>query len=281
MTALQDIELRLQYAEEQLNALSADIRETMESDLPTAYRIERNVADESFSVFFKEIREVKREWGIDLGGFLHNVRSSLDHCVAALVTANGGTVDQRHQFPIVDSDDKWSEKVTPPPTNRRRNPRGQLDDVAPKHVALIKSYQPYNASTGYKTLATLRDFTNADKHRSLHGVAIQIHSDTAPTLVGSVTFPAAMSEVAFPAPRTRVDASTEIARFKMSNMMIVHIGPRGDVVLDTSQMNVQLNVTLGAAFFGEDANKTVGLKTFRDALADVRVIVHKLAAELS
>jgi hypothetical protein len=89
-----------------------------------------------------------------LGDFLHNTRSALDHLVYDLVIISGGTVHSRHQFPIYTSMQGWQQGVVnSPPAN------SCLGFIDPSHVAFIESVQPYQATTGIKSLEVLRRFS--------------------------------------------------------------------------------------------------------------------------
>lgn len=113
MSALEDIQLKLDRAESHLDGLSNEIREVVESHSP---RIEgqHNELDDTDTAIVTNVPEVRCEWGVALGDFLHNTRSALDHLVSALVVASGGTVTNRHQFPICDAVQQWQSRVAQP-----------------------------------------------------------------------------------------------------------------------------------------------------------------------
>ncbi|MEZ4554045.1 MAG: hypothetical protein R3B59_09060 [Dehalococcoidia bacterium] len=105
-----------------------------------------------------------------LGDSIHNLRSSLDHLAYALADKfTRGNIKNPHriEFPITDSDELWQKRLW------------RLSEVDPDDVAVIKSYQPYEAVSragqpqGSRTrLGMLRDLDDWDKHRLLTPVMI-------------------------------------------------------------------------------------------------------------
>lgn len=106
-------------------------------------------------------------WGIVVGDFAHNARSALDHAAWALATARGLTgrnenTDRRIQFPITDTREAFDRAIK------------RLPGLPDADVAMLESLQPYHSAdfparmTLPRPLATLRDMSNTDKHRSVH-----------------------------------------------------------------------------------------------------------------
>lgn len=270
MTVLSDIELRLDRAEEHLDAIGAEIRAGVEAHVPTTPS-QRNELDDSYSATLEEVPEVRREWGVWLGDFLHNTRSALDHCVAGLVRANGGTVGTHHQFPIFDAPEHWEKKVEFPPKGRY----GWLDDVAADHWATIQSLQPYQPTTGVKSLVLLRDFSNADKHRLLHGAVTAV---TDQRISGEFAFPLTVSEVQFLPPGAHLKAGAEIARYKIDAVLPFDTRTN-KLVINDDQVKVHLHMKLTTAF-GEAGQEKARVRDFRECLADVRGIVKRFSPDL-
>lgn len=88
-----------------------------------------------------------------LGEIVYNLRAAMDYLVYELAWKDSTTPQDGTQFPICDLEEDF-KRVAP------KFLRG-LDS---SHVALMESLQPYMG--GY-WFATLRDFSNPDKHRRL------------------------------------------------------------------------------------------------------------------
>jgi hypothetical protein len=100
-------------------------------------------------------------WGVQIGEFLHDLRSALDNLVWQLVLLNGEEPWDKNQFPIY---------------NRNVPSRHRLDEmlrgVRPDHRTQIEDLQPcYGEHVHRQTkagLAWLAILSNIDKHRFLH-----------------------------------------------------------------------------------------------------------------
>lgn len=89
---------------------------------------------------------------------MHQLRTSLDHLLFALVVANGSTPTDRQQFPIASTPQKFTEAVK----------RGDIAGVSASAQALIEAIQPYQPTQpNPPLLSLLRDWNNIDKHRLL------------------------------------------------------------------------------------------------------------------
>jgi hypothetical protein len=269
LTALDDIRLKLNQAESHLNALSAEVREIVGKH-QAIIRAQRNMLDDSYTAILENAPQVRREWGVMLGDFLHNTRSALDHLVSALVVVSGGTVHHRHQFPICDTPQRWRQRVVQPsPT------ASWLGFIDPSHIAVIEAVQPYQA-TGLKSLLVLQRFSNADKHRLIHGAVI--NTTKKPRISGALVVPLMIGEVLYMEPTTPLEDGAALARYKTRALA------QGDLaagMLDFPgqqfQMHVQLNLT---TVFGEPGNEDTRIRDFRTCLKDARYIVDRLASVL-
>lgn len=269
MNVPDDIRLKLDRAQEHLDAVDTEVRSAVESYVPTG-REQSNEADQSYSHIVENVPEVDRRWGVMLGDFLHNARSALDHLVAALVTSDRGSVHDRHQFPILGSPDDWQRKVVDPPLAKGR---GMLDFVAPNVVAKIAALQPYNPATGRQSLATLRQFSNTDKHRLIHGSVVSW--GTGPSISGTFTVPLMFVDVRFPAPGTPLKPNTEFVRYRMG----VGIRPEDFFATPDLQIEVKPRIPL-TVMFGLDGSEDTPMSDFRTCMVEVREIVESLADHL-
>lgn len=111
--------------------------------------------------------EVPVGFAILVGEIFYQLRTALDHLLAALIIANGGTPNDKHQFPIASTAERFAEAMK----------RGDIRGVSSRAQQLIERFQPYQPpATPPTIMGILRDFTNTDKHRALvvvgGGVAI-------------------------------------------------------------------------------------------------------------
>jgi hypothetical protein len=217
MTAnLAGVRLKLDRAEYHLDALSDEMREFIERQADDQTFITRhNVLDDSWPAIF-QAKPLPDNWGVKLGDAVHNMRSALDHLVAQLVLLANATVHERHQFPIFDDPNDWQRRVVQPPQSRRR---GLLDFIDPQHIAVIESLQPYQPSTGLPTLAMIRDFSNADKHKLIHAALRNLTAK--PRLSANITIPANIREVIYQNPGTPLEDGTEVARYRADFIAVV------------------------------------------------------------
>lgn len=284
--ALDGCRAKLARAEEHLDALSADIKSTLEADAYT-FRTEFDEADQSTVAFLKEPQQLPVEWGVRLGDVIHNTRSALDHLVHQLVLLDSGTPHDAHQFPIVDGPNDWIRRVQKSPKGRR----GLLDFVDPAHVATIQALQPYVPATGLPRLALLRDFSNVDKHRVIHA-ARTIFTDT-PTITAHLALPTTISDIRALPPDTPIEDGTEIVRFRSHTDIVFPQAPAGqatgiwipapvqDLTVigppDNSEMNVDIKLPAATVFGAPGVAYSRG-REFRHAIADARRILESFAA---
>jgi len=88
-----------------------------------------------------------------IGDVIHNLRSTLDHLVAALIP-NGGA-DPKVQFPFTECASTLDQTIR----------KGHVDLADPRAIALIRQMKPYKG--GNDALYGLQVLDNADKHRLL------------------------------------------------------------------------------------------------------------------
>ena len=109
-----------------------------------------------------------------LGEVVYNLRSALDYLIFELARHDSGRVQDGTQFLI--------EDVRSDPSDKTRGflPKSKrMKGVSPAHIDMIEKLQPYN---GVDWTKTLRDISNADKHRQL--VAVQSNGTVQITITG-------------------------------------------------------------------------------------------------
>ena len=92
--------------------------------------------------------------GTVMGDVAHNLRSALDHLICGLT---GGQCDGT-QFPICDTKKGWGIEIK----------KGRLAGVDTRYWATIERAQPYHGRITGRALKAIREWSNADKHRTLN-----------------------------------------------------------------------------------------------------------------
>src|SRR5260370_21561675 len=267
MAALDDIRLKVSRAKQDLERLSKEIGEVV-TEHETSLTGEHNPVDDSHTAILHDVPPVSREWGLVLGECVHNARGALDHLVAALVITAGGTVGNHHQFPICRQPREWHSQVTP----RRR--AGKLDFIEPAHTAVIESVQPYQAGTEVPSLLTLQRFSNADKHRLIHGAVMRTVAK--PTLTGQLAIPLRITEAIYADPHTPVEEAMALARYKAQ----ADVAPIIGMPVPGSQVHMHARIRL-TTVFGEPGHEDTRIADFRTALDNVSAIVDRFTGVLT
>jgi hypothetical protein len=101
---------------------------------------------------------VPPRFSILAGEIVHNLRSSLDHLIYALVLQNGCQPTRKNQFPLC-TDERFFEDCIR---------RGFIYGVSDRAGKLIRSVQPFCSSTPDDTiLHVIQQYDNQDKHQLL------------------------------------------------------------------------------------------------------------------
>lgn len=142
---------------------------------------------------------------------------------------------------------------------------------------MIETLQPYQPNTGLKSLTTFARFSNADKHRLIHGAVINIAQE--PQLSGIWAVPLNIEQVNYLAltPGSILQDRAPVARYRARalvgiNAAGVPVSPGADVRID-----VRLKLTTA---FGELGNEDTRIRDFRDCLTDAQAIVGRFASVL-
>jgi hypothetical protein len=92
------------------------------------------------------------------GEIIHNIRSSLDHLITALILSAGETPTTDNSFPICDTADKYETACND----------GRIKGVARPARKVLRSVQPYlSTDPANHPLVILRSLSNIDKHSLL------------------------------------------------------------------------------------------------------------------
>jgi hypothetical protein len=142
--------------------------EAFVDEQPYGISIEADPDPTCYLFRFEIFRPIPARISAIAGDILHNLRSSLDHFVTALVQQRESG-EGRNAFPIYTSEKALIEDVRDRP--KKRGP-GPLHGIAvdSDEWAFIERAQPYQRRDSPKAhpLAVLADLSNRDKHRILN-----------------------------------------------------------------------------------------------------------------
>jgi hypothetical protein len=156
---LESANAKLQRAVETGQVLLAEIEAFLSAN-PTPYRIVGELRNQNTEYVFTAFGQlpVPIRFSVLLGEILYQLRTALDHLLTALVTANGSTPTDKHQFPICSTPEKLVEA-------RRR---GDFAGISASASTIVEQLQPYQTEHPTPSLLNLmREWNNADKHRLL------------------------------------------------------------------------------------------------------------------
>jgi hypothetical protein len=154
---LDGIRAKIERADEHIKNLNTEITAFLNND---AYRIlTHRDADLRQATLSIAGPEPPLRFSAIAGEVIHQLRSSLDYLIRALVIENNQSPTERHQFPVCTTREKYEAAI-----KARR-----IEGVAASAAATVESLQPYtDAKTAdTHTLRVLQDLDNTDKHRLL------------------------------------------------------------------------------------------------------------------
>lgn len=165
-TALDDIAIKLDRAEEHLHTLDAEISR-FATEQPYAFHVVTYKGSDKVRDFLW-LREPPRRWSALVGDCVHNLRCALDHIVWTL-SGGDGTAPNHAEFPIFQDERKYFER-----TNQGKPKRGsglsKIEGVNPLAArARIDALQPFTTPHAARhPLWVLHELDRFDKHRALH-----------------------------------------------------------------------------------------------------------------
>jgi hypothetical protein len=156
------INAKLDRADEHMKALEDEIGVYVDS-YPYDYALEIDPDGGRYSVRVTIKAPPPIRLAIICGDFIHNLRSTLEYGICALVPA----ITTSTQFPICKASSGFQSIVTA----AKRNRPGALTGLNPtgKLFAYVEKAQPYNGAHGIDShpLWLLAQLSNADKHRAI------------------------------------------------------------------------------------------------------------------
>ena len=154
---------KLGRAKKHLDTLRDGIDGFLESR-PYAAIIEPDPEHPNYVVRVQTQQTPPESWGLDVGDFLNNARSTLDHLIYELSGLPATAIRERKrlQFPIFDYRERRGKRPGYVDTKDR-----YLNGLSPKDQALIERVQPYHRGQDFSSdpLSLLASLNNPDKHQ--------------------------------------------------------------------------------------------------------------------
>lgn len=172
---MNDSQRKLDWARKHLAIVQDSFRDFVRAD-GNSVDVQYDSKLEEYVVVARAKGPVPDDWSLMLGDIIHNIRSSLDSLMFALVErhAPGGLSRaeiERIQFLICDTRAEFEARVA----------HKQRVRWYPPIVAVMERLQPYHLQHGLgpSPLSVLRDLSNIDKHRHIVTTSIISHSVSA------------------------------------------------------------------------------------------------------
>lgn len=156
MNALSGISAKINRAGAQLSLLGGTLKHLVDAEI---YKVvgTNEPALERYA-FRVEGPEMPVDVPLLAGEIVHHLRSTLDHLAWALVVSNGGVPSRNTNFPICDTEQKFTQALS----------RGALTGASSDAIATIRSMQPFLIPDPKEhLLGALQSLNNKDKHQLL------------------------------------------------------------------------------------------------------------------
>ena len=156
---LSGIGAKLERAYQHIEQLDTEIDQFLSTD-PPPYFIESGFYDDPCKYEFKGFirSDIPLRFSVMAGEIVHQLRSSLDHLITALVLANNQPPIRNLQFPIARDREKF----------KRACDGAQVKGVSKSAFRKIVRLQPYRSSTPQDmTIFAIHDLNIRDKHSLL------------------------------------------------------------------------------------------------------------------
>ncbi len=154
--------LKIQWANKHIDSLKASLDAVGSHPYPVT--VKRDPETKERVYYATKVPDISTDFALSAGDILQNLRSALDHLACALVLANGGTVTNRTEFPIVENS---------PNTDRdKARLAGKIEGMQQEAKDYILSIQPYRRGNKANALGRLHKLNIIDKHRLLLTFAV-------------------------------------------------------------------------------------------------------------
>ena len=167
---LEGVRTKVKRARETLANLKASIESHCADE---ARRLEIAIRQQNFLAMDRDEPETLYEYSVVVGEVAHNLRSSLDHLVWQLVSANGEPPDRKNAFPIISTESDY-----------RKQSESKLRGLTDGQRQEIKDFQPFRDNRAGPHLWMLNVICNIDKHRHLN--VVSTHSMVSAHVEGEV-----------------------------------------------------------------------------------------------
>lgn len=154
---------KIERAKEHHESLKTNVAEFLESAQKSVTQSSYH-SDDGLKVILRATcpLEVSLKISVIAGEIVHQLRSSLDHLLCALIYQAGQSPDRDSQFPICTSRESYEGQVK----------RGRIKGVSPAAEKLIEQSQPYtnkntNKNTNETIINVVSTLNNWDKHNAL------------------------------------------------------------------------------------------------------------------
>jgi hypothetical protein len=150
---------KIDRAKEHHESLKTNVNEFLESAYKSLTQSSYH-SDDGLRVILRATcpLEVNLKISVIAGEIVHQLRSSLDHLLCALIHQAGHSPGRATQFPICTSRESYEEQVK----------RGRIKGVSPAAEKLIEQSQPFTNQTPNDTIINVVSILNNwDKHNAL------------------------------------------------------------------------------------------------------------------
>lgn len=150
---------KLHRADESIRSLDAEIEAFLHRGVPEFKVVGQHKDDGLVYAFIASgDPDLPLRFAVLAGEIVHHMRSSLDHVVHALIVRNGQVPSRNNQFPICDTEIKFTNACT----------SGLIRGVSQSAATLIESVQPFTSTTPEDTvLSVINQYDILDKHKLL------------------------------------------------------------------------------------------------------------------
>ncbi len=169
---------RMEILRDKLERARHHIHDVMAQSLkaiPEDFEVKREIDYDNSEVVisFPEPFQIPRSISIVAGEALHQIRSTLDHAVWALVESAGNSPCYENAFPICKKDTEFEAAKI-----KAGKRIGKLYGVSTTAQDIIEKFQPLKAQDPERhALSVLAQLSNTDKHRTLNVVGVFANID--------------------------------------------------------------------------------------------------------
>lgn len=150
---------KIERAKEHHESLKTNVAEFLKSAKESITQSSYH-SDDGLKVILRATCPLEADFKISViaGEIVHQLRSSLDHLLCALIYQAGKTPSRANQFPICTTRESYEDQVR----------RGRIKGISPAAEKLIEQSQPYtNPNPNETIINVVSTLNNWDKHNAL------------------------------------------------------------------------------------------------------------------